>query len=223
VRRFDSCWGHVNINDILHPEALLQSLGSWALVIAALIVIAETGLLIGFFLPGDSLLFTVGLLVGLGYINSPIWLACLVIALAAVVGDQLGYFIGYKLGPAVFKRPDSKLFSHKNVERTQAFFAKYGSKAVIFGHFVPILRTFVPVAAGVGRMQYRNYLRNNVIGAISWGAIVPLIGYYLGGIEYVQKNLILVTLTLVAVSFIPVLLEILKARTKGSSSNQVKK
>jgi membrane-associated protein len=213
----------VNINDILHPEALLQSLGSWALVIAALIVIAETGLLLGFFLPGDSLLFTVGLLIGSGTIASPIWLACLVIAVSAVIGDQIGYFIGLKAGPAVFKRPDSKLFSHKNVERTQAFFAKYGSKAVIFAHFVPIMRTFIPVAAGVGKMPYRYYLRNNIIGAFTWGLSVPMIGFLLGGNEFIKNNVILITLVLVALSFIPVIIEVVKARVRGSSSNQAKK
>ena len=213
----------MNINDILHPEALLQSLGSWALVIAALIVIAETGLLLGFFLPGDSLLFTVGLLIGSGTIASPIWLACLVIAVSAVIGDQIGYFIGLKAGPAVFKRPDSKLFSHKNVERTQAFFAKYGSKAVIFAHFVPIMRTFIPVAAGVGKMSYRYYLRNNIIGAFTWGLSVPMIGFLLGGNEFIKNNVILITLVLVALSFIPVIIEIVKARVRGSSNNQVKK
>ena len=213
----------MNINDILHPEALLQSLGSWALVIAALIVIAETGLLLGFFLPGDSLLFTVGLLIGSGTIASPIWLACLVIAVAAVIGDQIGYFIGLKAGPAVFKRPDSKLFSHKNVERTQAFFAKYGSKAVIFAHFVPIMRTFIPVAAGVGKMPYRYYLRNNIIGAFTWGLSVPMIGFLLGGNEFIKNNVILITLVLVALSFIPVIIEVVKARVRGSSSNQAKR
>ncbi len=213
----------MNINEILHPEALLQSLGSWALVIAALIVIAETGLLLGFFLPGDSLLFTVGLLIGSGTIASPIWVACLVIALAAVIGDQIGYFIGLKAGPAVFKRPDSKLFSHKNVERTQAFFAKYGSKAVIFAHFVPIMRTFIPVAAGVGQMKYPYYLRNNVIGAFTWGLTVPLIGFFLGGNEFIKANVILITLVLVVLSFIPVIIEILKSRAKDYSSNQAKK
>jgi len=213
----------VNINEILHPEAFLQSLGSWALVIAALIVIAETGLLLGFFLPGDSLLFTVGLLIGSGTIASPIWLACLVIAISAVIGDQIGYFIGLKAGPTVFKRPDSKLFSHKNVERTQAFFAKYGAKAVIFAHFVPIMRTFIPVAAGVGKMNYRYYLRNNIIGAFTWGLTVPLIGFFLGGNEFIKNNVILITLVLVALSFIPVIIEIVKSRVRGSSNNQVKK
>jgi membrane-associated protein len=204
----------VNINDILHPEAILANLGPLALVVACLIVIAETGLLLGFFLPGDSLLFTVGLMIGGGVIQSPIWLACLAIAVSAVIGDQIGYFIGKSAGPAIFKRPDSKLFSSKNAERAEAFFVKYGNKAVIFAHFVPIMRTFVPVAAGVGKMRYGYYLRNNIIGALTWGLSVPLIGYFLGNIAFIREHVIVVTLAMIGLSFIPVTLELIKARSR---------
>ena len=212
----------MNINDILHLdlEGILRDLGPLAMVIVCLIIIAETGLLVGFFLPGDSLLFTVGLMIGTGLIDIPIWLACILISLSAIAGDQLGYFIGRKAGPAVFKRPNSKFFSQKNAERAQQFFVKHGAKAVIFAHYVPILRTFVPVAAGVGKMQYSYYLRNNVIGALSWGIIVPLIGFFLGQIQFVRDNVILVTLTLVAVSLIPVALELIKARRNNLRSKE---
>jgi membrane-associated protein len=212
----------MNINDILHLdlEGILRDLGPLAMVIVCLIIIAETGLLVGFFLPGDSLLFTVGLMIGTGFIDIPIWLACILISLSAIAGDQLGYFIGRKAGPAVFKRPNSKFFSQKNAERAQEFFVKHGAKAVIFAHYVPILRTFVPVAAGVGKMQYSYYLRNNVIGALSWGIIVPLIGFFLGQIQFVRDNVILVTLTLVAVSLIPVALELIKARRNNLRSKE---
>ncbi len=212
----------MNINDILHLdlEGILRDLGPLAMVIVCLIIIAETGLLVGFFLPGDSLLFTVGLMIGTGLIDIPIWLACILISLSAIAGDQLGYFIGRKAGPAVFKRPNSKFFSQKNAERAQVFFVKHGAKAVIFAHYVPILRTFVPVAAGVGKMQYSYYLRNNVIGALSWGIIVPLIGFFLGQIQFVRDNVILVTLTLVAVSLIPVALELIKARRNNLRSKE---
>lgn len=212
----------MNINDILHfdLQGILRDLGSLAMVIVCLIIIAETGLLVGFFLPGDSLLFTVGLMIGTGLIDIPIWLACILISLSAIAGDQLGYFIGRKAGPAVFKRPNSKFFSQKNAERAQQFFVKHGAKAVIFAHYVPILRTFVPVAAGVGKMQYSYYLRNNLIGAISWGIIVPLIGFFLGQIQFVRDNVILVTLTLVAVSLIPVALELIKARRNNLRSKE---
>jgi len=198
----------------------LRDLGPLAMVIVCLIIIAETGLLVGFFLPGDSLLFTVGLMIGTGLIDIPIWLACILISASAIFGDQLGYFIGRKAGPAVFKRPNSRFFSQKNADRAQQFFVKHGAKAVIFAHYVPILRTFVPVAAGVGKMQYSYYLRNNLIGAISWGIIVPLIGFFLGQIPFVRDNVILVTVTLVAISLIPVVLEVIKARRKNSGSQE---
>jgi membrane-associated protein len=212
----------MNINDILHfdLQGILRDLGPLAMVIVCLIIIAETGLLVGFFLPGDSLLFTVGLMIGTGYIDVPIWLACILISASAIVGDQLGYFIGRKAGPAVFKRPNSRFFSQKNADRAQQFFVKHGAKAVIFAHYVPILRTFVPVAAGVGKMQYSYYLRNNLIGAISWGIIVPLIGFFLGQIPFVRENVILVTVTLVAISLIPVVLEVIKARRKNLRSKE---
>ncbi len=189
------------------------------MILVSLVVIAETGLFIGVIMPGgDSLLFAVGVMIGAGVIEFPIWLACIVIAVSAVIGDQLGYFIGRKAGPAIFKRPDSKFFSQDNAVRAQAFFVKYGAKAVIFAHFVPVMRTFIPVAAGVGQMKYAYYLRYNLIGAASWGLIVPLIGYFLGSIPFVRENVILVTLGLVAISFIPVVLEVIKARKEKLAS-----
>ena len=194
-------------------------MGPAAMILVSLVVMAETGLFIGVIMPGgDSLLFAVGVMIGAGVIDFPIWLACIVIAVSAVIGDQLGYFIGRKAGPAIFKRPDSKFFSQDNAVRAQAFFVKYGAKAVIFAHFVPVMRTFIPVAAGVGQMRYAYYLRYNLIGAASWGLIVPLIGYFLGSIPFVRENVILVTLALVAVSFIPVVLEVIKARKEKLAS-----
>jgi len=194
-------------------------MGPAAMVLVCLIVIAETGLFIGVILPGgDSLLFAVGVMIGAGVIDFPIWLACILISISAVIGDQLGYFIGLKAGPAIFKRPDSRFFSQDNAVRAQNFFVKYGAKAVIFAHFVPVMRTFVPVAAGVGKMKYSYYLRYNIIGALTWGLIVPLLGYFLGSITFISENVILVTLVLVAISFIPVLLEVLKARKEKLAS-----
>ena len=211
----------MNINDILHfdYETVLSSMGPAAMVLVCLIVIAETGLFVGVILPGgDSLLFAVGVMVGAGVIDFPIWLACILISISAVIGDQMGYFIGLKAGPAIFKRPDSRFFSQDNAVRAQNFFVKYGAKAVIFAHFVPVMRTFVPVAAGVGKMKYSYYLRYNIIGALTWGLIVPLLGYFLGSITFISENVILVTLVLVAISFIPVLLEVLKARKEKLAS-----
>ena len=205
----------MNINDLLHfdIESALAGMGPVAMALVCLVVFVETGLFIGVILPGgDSLLFAVGVMIGSGVIDFPIWLACIVISISAVLGDQLGYWIGRKAGPAIFKRPDSRVFHKENAVRAEKFFTKYGAKAVIFAHFVPIMRTFIPIAAGVGKMRYGYYLRYNIIGALSWGIIVPLIGYFLGNIQFVRENVILVTLALVSVSFIPVLLEIAKAR-----------
>jgi membrane-associated protein len=153
-------------------------------------------------------------MIGGGVIQTPIWIATLAIAISAVLGDQLGYYIGYQTGPRVFKRQDSKLFSSKNAVRAEEFFKKYGSKAVIFAHYVPIMRTFIPVAAGVGKMKYSYYLRNNLIGAFSWGIAIPLIGFYLGNVEFIKQHVIVVTLALIVLSFVPVVLELIKAKKK---------
>jgi membrane-associated protein len=198
----------------LDPQNL-QTLGGFALVVVCAAIFTETGLLVGFFLPGDSLLFPVGLAIAGGYIPVPIWLACIAISLAAFAGDQTGYWIGRRLGPAVFNKPDSKLFSQKNVSRTNSFFERYGSKAVVLGHFVPVMRTFVPVAAGIGEMPWRKFTRYNVVGVVGWGTGVTLLGYFLGRVDFVAEHVEWFTLGFVVVSSIPILLEILKARREG--------
>jgi membrane-associated protein len=195
--------------------AHLQTLGGFALVVVCAAIFTETGLLVGFFLPGDSLLFPVGLAIAGGFIPVPIWLACIAISLAAFAGDQTGYWIGRRLGPAVFNKPESKLFSQKNVSRTNSFFERYGSRAVILGHFVPVMRTFVPVAAGIGEMPWRKFTRYNVVGVVGWGTGVTLMGYFLGGIPFVADHVEWFTLGFVVVSTIPILLEVLKARREG--------
>ena len=128
------------------------------------------------------------------------------------MGDQTGYWIGRKLGPAVFNRPESRLFSSKNVQRAHDFFEHYGPKAIVIAHFVPIMRTFVPVAAGVGKMQFSKFLRYNVIGVIGWGTGVTLLGYFLGGIQFVREHVSYVTIAFIVLSFIPIALEVLRAR-----------
>ncbi|MCX8529476.1 MAG: VTT domain-containing protein [Rhodoluna sp.] len=190
--------------------SFLNTLGPLGLLVACLMVFAETGLLIGFFLPGDSLLFLVGLNLGSIWQDVPIWFACLAISLSGLAGDQTGYWIGRRLGPAVFTRPNSKFFSHKNVERAHSFFERYGSKAVILAHFVPVMRTFVPVAAGVGEMSWRKFTTYNVIGVLGWGTGVTLLGYFLGGIKFISDHVTYVTLVFIALSFIPLALEVLR-------------
>ena len=196
----------------LDPTTLLTSLGPLALVGVLVIVFIETGLLVGFFLPGDSLLFVTGLMVAGGIIQVPIWLACLLISAAAFAGDQTGYFIGRKAGPAVFNRPDSKFFSQKNVSATNSFFERYGAKAIILAHFVPVMRTFVPVAAGIGQMKYNRFVRYNFIGVLGWGTGVTLLGYFLGWIPYVAEHVEYFTLGFIVISTIPIAIEVIKAR-----------
>lgn len=201
----------------LDPHLLITQMGGFALFVILAMVFAETGLLIGFFLPGDSLLFVTGLAVAHGDIHLggwsvPIWLMCLLISVTAFLGDQTGYWIGRKSGPAIFNKPQSRLFSHKNVEKTHTFFERYGSRAVILAHFVPVMRTFVPVAAGIGEMPYRNFVRYNIIGVIGWGTGVTLLGVFLGGFEVVAKHIDLFTIGFVVLSTIPIVIEALRAR-----------
>ena len=195
----------------LSPENL-SALGPIALLIVFAAIFAETGLLVGFFLPGDSLLFPVGLMVASHAIDFPIWFVCFVVSIAAFAGDQTGYFIGRKAGPAIFNKPDSKFFSQKNVSRTNSFFERYGSKAIILAHFVPVMRTFIPVAAGVGQMPHKRFTIYNVIGVIGWATGVTLLGFFLGRVDFVAKHVEYFTLGFVVVSTIPILIEIIKAR-----------
>lgn len=191
--------------------SFLETIGPLGLLVVCLIVFAETGLLVGFFLPGDSMLFLVGLNLATIWQEIPIWLACLLISLSGFAGDQTGYWIGRRVGPAVFNRPKSKFFNAKNVARAHKFFETYGSKAVILAHFVPIMRTFIPVAAGVGKLSWRKFTTYNVIGVILWGTGVTLLGYFLGTVPFVNEHVELVTLSFIAISFIPIGLELLKA------------
>ena len=170
----------------LDPENIISAAGPWALLVVCFIVFAETGLLVGFLLPGDTLLVISGLLshstpaAPNGIFGINVWWVALLIALAAFVGGEVGYLIGHKGGPAVFERKESGLFSRKNVERTNAFFERYGGLTVILARFVPIVRTFAPVAAGVGHMPWRRYTLYNLIGAILWGFGLTMFGYLIG-------------------------------------------
>ena len=201
----------------LQPEQLISSMGGFAILGVCLIVFIETGLLVGFFLPGDSLLFITGLLTAGQVINWPIAVVCALVSLAAWLGDQTGYWIGRRLGPAVFKRPNSRLFKHENVDRAHAFFERYGARAIILAHFVPVMRTFVPVAAGVGEMDYRRFLKYNVWGVIGWGTGVTLMGYYLGGIAFVREHVEYFTLGFVVLSSIPIAIEAIRARREEAA------
>jgi len=174
------------------------------------IVFAECGLLVGFFLPGDTLLFTAGVLVQRGTFHQPLWWVILLICVAAIVGNQVGYEIGRRGGPAVFKRPDSRLFRPEYVERTRVFFEKYGPPAIVLGRFVPVVRTVITVMAGAGRMNYRTYTLYTVLGGILWATSVTLLGYWLGNIDFIANNIELLLLAGVAVSVVPIGFQLLR-------------
>jgi membrane-associated protein len=195
----------------LDPNYLIET---FSLPGILLIVFAESGLFA--FLPGDSLLFTAGLFVAQGkYISQPLWLVCTLIVLAAVIGDQVGYMIGKFLGPKLFNRPNSKLFKQENLEKAHEFMEKYGPKAIVLARFVPIVRTFAPIVAGAGRMQYRTFLTYNIIGGIAWGTGVTLAGYWLGQIEVIRKNVEAIIVLIVIASVVPIIVEYLRERAKN--------
>ncbi|MGW2643901.1 DedA family protein [Streptomyces sp. NPDC001393] len=195
----------------LDPNHLLNSFGIWGLL---LVVFAESGLLIGFFLPGDSLLFTCGLLITSHQMHFPLWGAIGLICLAAILGDQAGYMFGKKVGPSLFNRPDSRLFKQENVTKAHEFFEKYGPKSLVLARFVPVVRTFTPIIAGVSGMKYRSFLTFNVIGGALWGAGVTLLGSWLGNIGFVKNNIEAILILIVLVSVIPIAIEFLRARSK---------
>jgi len=195
----------------LNPEFLLETFGTLFFAVSCFIIFAETGLLFGFFLPGDSLLFALGLFIATGQIDVPLWLAVTLLAISAFAGDQTGYWIGRRLGPAVFNKPKSRLFNPKNVEMAHAFFEKYGSRAVVLAHFVPIMRTFIPVSAGVAKLSWRKYTIYNLVGISLWAVGVTLLGATFGQVPWVQHNLEIVLILFVVISFIPIGLELLKA------------
>lgn len=205
----------------LDPQTLLDRLGDGALWGAAAIVFAECGLLVGFFLPGDSLLFTVGLLIGEGTVTAPLWLACVVLTAMAFLGNVVGYEIGRKAGPAIFRRPDSRVFRQEYVDKTVAFFDRYGPRAIVLARFVPIVRTFITVTAGVGRMDRRRFLTYSGIGAVLWATGVTLLGRLLGGVPFVKANLEPILLLIVLVSVLPVVVELARERARARRAGAV--
>ena len=200
----------------LKPDTILQWLGPWALAGLALIIFAECGLLLGFFLPGDSLLFTAGLFVAEGGRRAPLWAGCALLVLAAVLGNACGYWIGRTAGPAVFDKPGSRLFKPQHVAKTREFFDRYGNRAIVLGRFVPIVRTFITVMAGVGRMDARRYLTYSLIGGVAWAAGVTLLGFWLGQFALVKANIELMLVAIVVVSVLPMVVEVLRARRASS-------
>ncbi|MBC7723313.1 MAG: VTT domain-containing protein [Burkholderiaceae bacterium] len=197
--------------DFLDADWLIRWFGPFILIGVASVVFIETGFIVLSFLPGDSLLFTVGLLTATGVVPVPIYVTAGVIFVAAFAGDQLAYYIGRKAGPAVSRRQESRLFNPENVERTNAFFAKHGGKAIIMARFLPVFRAFVPVAAGVGRMPYRSFVFYNLVGAFLWGVGLTLVGFFLGQIDFVARYAEYFIIGIVLLSGVPILIELSKA------------
>ncbi|QNE34642.1 DedA family protein [Leifsonia shinshuensis] len=211
---------HAGLIPWLDPTTIIGAAGPWALIVVCGIVFAETGLLVGFLLPGDTLLVISGLLTHTSRVfGVDIWWVCLAIAFAAFLGGEVGYLIGHKAGPRVFERKETGLFSMENVRRTNAFFDRFGALAVILARFVPIVRTFAPVAAGVGHMNYKKYSLYNAIGALLWGAGLTLFGFVIGYIppiaNFVSHYIDMILIGAVVITLIPTLFHYFQSLRKA--------
>jgi membrane-associated protein len=197
----------------LNADTILQGLGPYIFVGVALLIFADCGILIGFLIPGDTLLFTLGLLIAQNKVQGmPIWLACLILSACAVVGNVTGYYIGAAIGPKLFANPDSRIFKRKHIERTHEFFEKYGARAIILARFVPIVRTFITAVAGIGKMDPRKYFLYSAVGGVLWAVVVPLLGFFLGQVSFVHNNLEIFLVAIPVLSVIPIVFEVIKAR-----------
>lgn len=197
------------------PDRLIPFLGSiltsWAgYAMLFGIVFAETGLLVGFIFPGDSLLFTIGVVAGAGNLN--LYAICGTLILAAILGDQSGYFLGHRTGPKIFSRQDSRFFKQDYIRQTQSYYDKYGGKTLIMAKFVPIVRTFAPFMAGVGRMPYARFLSFNIFGGLGWVLSMTLLGYFLGEVPLVRRHFEKVVLGIIFISVLPVIVHAWQAR-----------
>lgn len=196
-------------------------LAAGGLAILAAVVFAESGLLIGFFLPGDTLLFVAGFLSSNagGHVLPALPVTAGVAFVAAAAGDQVGFLIGRRVGPGLFKRPQSRLFNPTNVIRAQSFFDRRGPSAVVVARFIPVVRTFTPIVAGIGNMRYRTFLAYNLIGAAIWGVGVTTLGYYLGEIQLIKDNLDYAAIVILVVSLTPIALEYRRHRRAIARAN----
>jgi membrane-associated protein len=202
--------------DVLTGRYSLDALIQWGgYVLLVAIVFSETGLLIGCFLPGDSLLITAGLLAAAGHLN--IWWLNGLLIVAAIVGDSVGYAIGVRLGPRIFTRQKSLLFNPKHVERTRRFYEKYGPKTIVIARFVPIVRTFAPVLAGVGTMEYRRFLFYNIAGGVGWVVSMSWAGYLLGRtVPNISRHIHILVIAVIVLSCVPIAIELYRERRKAA-------
>jgi membrane-associated protein len=202
----------------LDPQYIVEQGGLW---LAAAIIFAESGLLVGFFLPGDSLLFITGFLTskpdGLPHLDQPLPLVLIVLFVAAALGDQVGYFFGHTVGSPLFDRPKSRWFDPANVDRAHTFLERHGPKTIVLARFVPVVRTFAPIVAGVARMRYRTFVTFNLVGAFLWAIGVTTLGYYLGQVGVVRDHVELALLSVVAISLAPIGIELVKHRRQRTT------
>lgn len=201
------------LGGLLDPHTVIDEFGAYALWGAALVIFIECWLFP--FLPGDSLLFLVGVLIAQQEkITVPLWLACVVLTVAAVLSNVVGYAVGAKVGPAIFNKPDSRFFKQEHIDKTFAFFDKYGNRAIVLARFVPIVRTFITLAAGVGRMPFRRFITYSAIGGVVWATGVTLLGYWLGQVDFLGDHIDLLLVALVVVSLVPIAFEARRARSR---------
>ncbi len=199
-----------------HLSALIQSYGIWTYLILFAVIFCETGLVVFPFLPGDSLLFAAGSFASLGALKVT-WLF-MILSAAAVLGDTVNYWIGHALGPKVFRKESSRFFKREYLDRTHAFYEKYGGKTIIIARFVPIIRTFAPFVAGIGSMSYGKFLSYNVIGGVSWVAVFVFGGYFFGNIPIVRRNFTLVIIMIIIISMMPGLIEYIRHKRENPKS-----
>ena len=204
------------LKSLLKPEIFLKSLGPFALAGVFFVIFAESGLFFGFFLPGDSLLFTAGLLSSQGYLNFP--LLAILSFIAAASGDNVGYWFGHKVGPKIFAREDSFLFKKHHLIEAQNFYQKHGSKTIVLARFVPFVRTFAPIVAGAANMNYQTFMTFNLIGALLWSVGIASLGYFLGNIPFVKTHYEAVIFLIIAASLLPVIIHLFQSRINKNSS-----
>ena len=212
------------LRSLTNPDKLIvllsTSMTGWVgYLLLFLIVFAESGLLVGFFLPGDSLLFTVGIVAGAGRLHIGTIIAML--AVASILGDGIGFLLGGTVGYRLFQKSRSRLFRREYLDRTHAFYERHGGKTIIYAKFVPIIRTFAAFIAGVGKMNYARFLTFNIVGAVGWVSLMTTLGYKLGGIAFVRQNFEKVVLLIIALSLVPVALQILKSRKSSDQEKQL--
>lgn len=198
-----------------HLVELVNQYQSWTYGILFLIIFCETGLVVTPFLPGDSLLFAIGALASKGQLN--VFLVFVLLSIAAIIGDTVNYWIGKIVGPRVFSSKSSRWFNRKHLDRTHEFYEKYGAKTIIIARFVPIIRTFAPFVAGIGKMSYGKFLLYNIVGGIAWIAIFTYAGFFFGEIPIVKRNFTLVIFAIIIVSVIPAVIEVVRARREAKS------